>query len=57
MAFHHVAKFSTNPKVCHDTAAKRIGKCFLGTRDEGLTHEPNLDEGLEVFVGADFLVI
>ena len=26
MAVHHSAKFASNPKACHDTAVKRIGK-------------------------------
>ena len=54
MSVHQVAKFSTNPKACHDTAVKRIGKHLLGTSYEGLMHEPNLEKCLEVFADADF---
>ena len=54
MTVQQAAKFYTNPKACHDAALKRIGKHLLGTIDEGLTCEPNLDKGLEAFVDADF---
>ena len=54
MAVYQAAKFSTNTKACHNAAVKRIGKHLLGTSNEGLTCEPNADEGLEVFVDADF---
>ena len=54
MTVHQVAKFSTNLKACHGTAVKIIGKRLLGTSDEGLEHEPNLDKVLEEFVDAGF---
>ena len=54
MAVHQAAKFSTNPKACHDAAVKRIGEHFLGTSYEGLTHKPNVDKVFEAFVCAEF---
>ena len=54
MAVHQAAKFSNNLKASYDTAVKRIGKCLLGSEDKGLTHEPDVEKGLEVFVDADF---
>ena len=54
MAVNQAAKFSANPKSCHDTAVKRTGKYSLGTSDEGLTHKPDNDENLEACADADF---
>jgi len=54
MAVHQAAKFSNHPKACHDTAVKRIGKYLLCTADKGLMYVPNLSEGVEVYVDADF---
>ena len=41
MATQQEAKFSTNPKACHEAAVKMIGKYLLCTIDESLTREPN----------------
>ena len=54
MSTHQAAKFSTNPKASLDAAVKRVGKHLFGASDEGLTHVPNEDKGLEVFANADF---
>ena len=54
MAVHQAAKFSNCPKACHDAAVKRIGKCLLGTSEEGLICEPDVSKGLEIFADADF---
>lgn len=54
MAVHQAAKFSNNPKACHDTAVKRIGKYLLGTEDKGLMYTPDKSKGLEIYVDADF---
>ena len=54
MAVHQAAKFSINSKACHDTAVKRIVNRLVETANKGLTHEHNVDKGLETFVDADF---
>ena len=54
MAVHQATKLSTDPKSCHDTAVKRIGKHPLGAAEDVLTHEPYDAKGLEIFIDADF---
>ena len=54
MDIHQVAKFSSNPKSCHNKVVKRIGEQLFRTRDEGLTHAPNKEKDLDTFVDADF---
>ena len=51
---HQVAKFSSNPKACHDTAIKRIGNYMLSSLDKWLIYKPDASKGLEVHVDADF---
>ena len=48
------AKFSNEPKACHDVAVKRIRKCLLGTSEEGLIHEPDSIKGMEMCADIDF---
>ena len=50
---HQGAKFSSNLKACHDTAAKN-GKFLLDGEDKGLPCEPDLTKGLETFADTDF---
>ena len=47
MTAHKEAKFSNDPKACHDKVVIRISKFLLGTSNESLTHEPNEDKSLE----------
>ena len=51
---HQCARFTSDPKKEHSDAIKRIGRHLKGTRDKGLTMEPNEEKGLEVHVDADF---
>lgn len=53
-AVHQVARFSHSPKKSHGQAIKRIIHYLLETRDKGIKFVPNLDEGLNCFVDADF---
>ena len=54
MAVHQATKFSNDPKLCHDVAAKRIGECLLGKSEEGLICETDPAKGMEACVDADF---
>jgi len=53
-AVHQAARFSHCPKKSHAQAVKRIVRYLVGTADKGILFEPNLDEGLDTYVDADF---
>jgi hypothetical protein len=53
-AVHQVARFSHCPKKSHAQAVKRIIRYLIGTRDQGITLEPDLTKGLDCWVDADF---
>ena len=53
-AVHQCARFSTNPKLSHERAVKRIVRYLKGTRDQGLILQPNTSKGVECYVDADF---
>jgi histone deacetylase 1/2 len=53
-AVHQVARFSHCPKQSHAKAVKRIIRYLVGTRDKGIRFLPNLKEGLNCYVDADF---
>jgi hypothetical protein len=53
-AVHQVARFSHCPKHSHGQALKRIVRYLAGTRDKGIRFTPNLQEGLNCFVDANF---
>jgi histone deacetylase 1/2 len=53
-AVHNCARFSSDPKVPHSKAVKRIGRYLLGTRDKGIIMQPDLTRSIEVHVDADF---
>jgi len=53
-AVHQVARFSHCPKKSHGQAIKRIVRYLIKTRTKGLCFEPNLSEGLNCYVDADF---
>ena len=55
MVVKQAAKFSAKPKGCHETAVKRTRKFLLGTSNEGLSCEPNLNKDLEAFVDTHFV--
>ena len=53
-AVHQVARFSHAPRKSHGQAIKRIIRYLIATRNRGILFKPNLDEGLDCYVDADF---
>ena len=53
-AVHQCARFSTNPKLSHERAVKRIVRYLKGTKDKGIILRPNPQEGIKCYVDADF---
>ena len=53
-AVHQVARFSHNPKKSHGQAVKRIIRYLIGTHDKGIIFKPDLTQGLDCWVDADF---
>ena len=53
-AVHQVARFSHAPKKSHGAAVKRIVRYLIGTADKGISFQPNLSQGLDCWVDADF---
>lgn len=54
MATHQCAQFSANPMRSHEQAVMRLGRYLLSTKDKGMIYKPNRQQGVEVFVDADF---
>ena len=54
MAVHQVARFTNDPKLCHEKAIMRIGRYLLHTKNRGIIFEPDKSKGLECYVDADF---
>ena len=52
-ATHQLARFSENPKMSHEKAAKRVVRYLKGTLDEGIIMKPDRSQGLTCYV--DFL--
>ena len=53
-AVHQVARFSHCPRRSHGQAVKRILRYLKETSDKGTIFTPNLNEGLNCYVDADF---
>jgi Reverse transcriptase (RNA-dependent DNA polymerase) len=53
-AVHQAARFSHCPKKTHAQAVKRIVRYLLKTRTKGIEFVPNMEEGLNCYVDADF---
>lgn len=53
-AVHQCARFSQDPKMCHEKAVKRIVRYLKRTRDQGLVLTVDQSKGIECFVDADF---
>ena len=51
---HQVCRFAHKPKKSHGQAVKRILRYLVATRERGLEFIPNMDEGLDCYVDADF---
>ncbi len=53
-AVHQAARFTHSPKKSHGQAVKRIIRYLIGTSDKGIHFEPDLNNGLDCYVDADF---
>ena len=53
-AVHQCARFSSEPKLCHEKAVKRIVRYLKKTKDKGMNLKVNATKGIECFVDADF---
>ena len=51
---HQCARFSHSPKHSHGQAIKRICRYLASTSDKGLILQPDLNEGLNCYVDADY---
>ena len=54
MATHQCARFNNDPHLSHERAVKRIDRYLLDTRDKGIIYRPDITQGLECYVDADF---
>jgi hypothetical protein len=55
VAVHQCARFSADPKQCHATALRYLGRYLQGTKDRGIYLDPKGDKSFECWVDADFL--
>jgi hypothetical protein len=53
-AVHQVCRFSHNPKHSHGQAVKRIIRYLVETRTKGIQFTPDMKEGLNAYIDADF---
>ena len=53
-AVHQAARFTHNPKHSHAQAVKRIVRYLIQTRERGTIFKPDLSQGLDCYVDADF---
>jgi hypothetical protein len=53
---HNGARFSHSPKKSHGQAVKRICRYLAGTPNDGIKFSPNLSEGLNLRVDADYAI-
>jgi hypothetical protein len=53
-AVHQCARFMSSPKHSHGEAVKRIGRYLLDTRDQGMIIKPDVKQGFECYVDADY---
>jgi hypothetical protein len=53
-AVHQVCRFSHDPKHSHGQAVKRIIRYLVATRTKGIQFTPDMKEGLNAYVDADF---
>lgn len=54
-AVHQCARFASAPKIEHSKAIRWLGWYLLGTKEKGMIFVPDMTQGLEVFVNADFV--
>ena len=55
MAVHQTARFSSDPKISHERAIKRICKYLQGTKERGMIYKLDKTKGIECFVDTDFI--
>ena len=53
-AVHQCARFSSDPKMSHEKAVKRIIRYLKETKEEGLVLNVDKEKGIECYVDADF---
>ena len=53
-AVHQCARFSADPKLCHERAVKRIVRYLKGTKEQGTILKPDKNKGVNCYVDADF---
>ena len=54
-AVHQCARFSHNPRRCHEVGLKHIARYLQGTKDKGMILTPNSKNlKLDLFADADF---
>ena len=53
-AVHQAARFTHNPKHSHAQAVKRIVRYLVKTREHGTIFKPDMNQGLNCYVDADF---
>ena len=53
-AVHQCARFSIDPKLCHEIAVKRIVRYLKRTPSDGLILTPDFTSGVTCYVDADF---
>jgi hypothetical protein len=53
-AVHQAARFTHAPRKSHGQAVKRIVRYLVGTADKGTKFIPDLTQGLDCYVDADF---
>ena len=54
MAVHQCARYSSFPKLSHERAVTRIGRCLIDTKNRGVIRKEDNSRGLECFVDAYF---
>jgi hypothetical protein len=53
-AVNQACRYTHCPKRSHGQAVKRIIRYLIATRDKGICFQPNISEGLNCYVDADF---
>ena len=42
VSVHQLARFSDSPRLCHENAARFLGKYLAATRENGILFEPDI---------------
>ena len=54
MATRQCARFNNDPKLSHESAAKKTVRCLLDTQNKGIMGKADISKGLECYLDADF---